>query len=118
MSKTEAVLAANREAGRPSLVGYFPMGFPSTEASIEAAIAMCENGVDVLELGVPYSDPVMDGPVIQEATLQALENGFKLKHVFEVVRAVTSRVDTPILVMTYWNPVVQYGVERFAADLA
>lgn len=118
MSKTEAVLTANREAGRPSLIGYFPMGFPTTEASIEAAVAMCENGIDVLELGVPYSDPVMDGAVIQAATLQALENGFKLKQVFDVVRAVTSRVSTPILVMTYWNPVVQYGVERFAADLA
>lgn len=118
MSKTEAVLAANRAADRPSLIGYFPMGFPTTEDSIEAAVAMCENGVDVLELGVPYSDPVMDGAVIQAATLQALENGFKLKQVFDVVRAVTSRVSTPILVMTYWNPVVQYGVERFAADLA
>jgi len=74
--------------------------------------------VDVLELGVPYSDPVMDGPVIQAATLQALDGGFKLKQVFEAVKQITERVDTPVLVMTYWNPVVQYGVERFAADLA
>jgi tryptophan synthase alpha chain len=60
----------------------------------------------------------MDGAVIQAATLEALENGFKLRQVFDAVKQITSRVDTPILVMTYWNPVMQYGVEKFAADLA
>jgi tryptophan synthase alpha chain len=115
---TAQVLRANKDTGKGSLVGYFPAGYPSVEASIEAAVAMCENGVDVLELGVPYSDPVMDGPVIQAATLTALEQGFKLKQIFDVVRGVTERVDTPVLVMTYWNPVLQYGVDRFAEDLA
>lgn len=115
---TAQVLRENKDSGKGSLVGYFPAGYPSVEASIEAAVAMCENGVDVLELGVPYSDPVMDGPVIQAATLTALERGFKLKQIFDVVRGVTERVDTPVLVMTYWNPVLQYGVDRFAADLA
>ena len=115
---TAQVLRENKDSGKGSLVGYFPAGYPTVEDSIEAAVAMCENGVDVLELGVPYSDPVMDGPVIQEATLTALEHGFKLKQVFDVVRGVTERVGTPVLVMTYWNPVLQYGVERFADDLA
>lgn len=115
---TAQVLRENKESGRGSLVGYFPAGYPTVEASIEAAVAMCQNGVDVLELGVPYSDPVMDGPVIQAATLTALEQGFKLKQIFDVVRGVTERVDTPVLVMTYWNPVLQYGVDRFAADLS
>jgi tryptophan synthase alpha chain len=78
---------------------------------------MCEEGVDVLELGVPYSDPVMDGVVIQEATQEALENGFKLRSLFPALKQITSRVETPILVMTYWNPVLQYGVENFATDL-
>ena len=117
-SKTAEVLAANRESNAPSLVGYFPVGYPTLSDSIEAAIAMCKNGVDVLELGIPYSDPVMDGPVIQEATRQALEAGFKLSQTFEAVRQITAAVDTPVLVMTYWNPVLQYGVERFARDLA
>ncbi|MEN9749690.1 MAG: hypothetical protein RL149_768, partial [Actinomycetota bacterium] len=117
-SKTAAALAANRGRGTPSLVGYFPVGYPSLKESIEAAIAMCQNGVDVLELGVPYSDPVMDGPVIQDATKEALEHGFKLKQVFEAVSQITNAVDTPVLVMTYWNPVLQYGIERFASDLA
>jgi tryptophan synthase alpha chain len=117
MSATEQKLRENRESGG-SLIGYFPLGYPTLEESVEAAVAMCEAGVDVLELGIPYSDPVMDGIVIQEATETALANGFKLKNTFEAVRAVTSRVSAPVLVMTYWNPVMQYGEERFAKDLA
>ena len=118
MSKTAEKFDANRAAGRDTLVGYFPIGYPTLKDSIEAAITMCQNGVDVLELGVPYSDPVMDGPVIQAATEQALSSGFKLSQVFEAVSAVTAAVATPVLVMTYWNPVIQYGVERFADQLA
>lgn len=118
LSQTSAVLKANKAVGNGNLIGYFPAGYPTLDQSIEASIAMCENGVDVLELGVPYSDPVMDGIVIQEATMTALENGFKLKQTFDAVRAITAKVDTPVLVMTYWNPVLQYGIENFARDLA
>ncbi len=118
MSKTADVLKANKSNGHGSLIGYFPAGYPTLEGSVEAAITMCQNGVDVLELGVPYSDPVMDGVVIQEATMAALDAGFKLKQTFEAVKAITSVVDTPVLVMTYWNPVLSYGVENFARDLA
>jgi tryptophan synthase alpha chain len=117
MSLTARKFEANQNAGKSTLIGYFPIGYPTLQASIDAAIAMCQNGVDVLELGVPYSDPVMDGLVIQEATGEALANGFKLSQVFEAVSAVTKAVETPVLVMTYWNPVMQYGVERFAKDL-
>jgi tryptophan synthase alpha chain len=117
MSRTEATLRANKNSGG-SLIGYFPIGYPTIDDSIEAAVAMCESGVDVLELGIPYSDPVMDGLVIQKATEQALENGFRLADAFEAIRKITSRVQTPVLVMTYWNPVLSYGVERFASDLA
>lgn len=117
MSNTEQTLIANRESGG-SLIGYFPLGYPTLEESVEAAVAMCEAGVDVLELGIPYSDPVLDGLVIQEATEIALANGFKLKDTFDAVRAVTARVDAPVLVMTYWNPVMQFGEQRFAQALA
>ncbi|MFB9309663.1 tryptophan synthase alpha chain [Agromyces hippuratus] len=106
----------NDEAGG-ALIGYLPVGFPTFDESVEAAVAMVENGVDILELGLPYSDPVMDGPVIQAATQQALANGFRLADGFEAVRRITARVDAPVLIMTYWNPVVQYGVDRFADDL-
>ena len=114
MSKTASALATPGE----KLIGYFPAGYPTLDESVEAAVAMLEAGVDVLEFGVPYSDPVMDGPVIQAATEDALANGFKLAKLFDALKQVTSRTDKPVLVMTYWNPVVQYGVERFAADLA
>jgi len=102
----------------PRLIGYLPVGYPHLEGSIDAAVALVEHGVEAIELGVPYSDPVMDGPVIQEATQFALDAGFKLRHLFEAIRGIRSRgVSVPIWVMTYWNPVVQYGVDRFADDL-
>lgn len=117
MSKIEKLLQENRESGRGTLVGYFPAGFPNVEDSAQALIAMAKNGCDVLEVGVPYSDPVMDGLVIQKATETALENGFRLKDTFEVIKRVRAEVDTPMLVMSYWNPVLRYGVDKFAADL-
>ena len=117
MSKTREVLDANKQSGRGSLIGYFPLGYPSLQESVEAAVVMCENGIDILELGIPYSDPVMDGIVIQEATQEALANGFKLSQTFDAIRQISERVANPLLVMTYWNPVMQYGVERFADDL-
>jgi tryptophan synthase alpha chain len=117
MSGVAAVIARrNAEAGG-ALIGYLPVGFPDLDTSIDAAVAIVEQGVDVLELGLPYSDPVMDGPVIQAATQEALSKGFRLADGIEAVRRITERVDAPVLVMTYWNPVLQYGVDRFAADL-
>ncbi|WP_200328707.1 tryptophan synthase subunit alpha [Leucobacter sp. L43] len=116
-SVAKAILAANQER-RGALVGYLPVGFPDLDTSVEAAIAMARSGADVLEFGVPYSDPVMDGAVIQEATQTALAAGFRLADVFEAVRRVRDAVDVPVLVMTYWNPVMQYGVDAFARDLA
>ena len=111
------VIDRSATAGRGVLIGYLPAGFPSVPASIDALIALAESGVDIIELGVPYSDPVMDGVVIQKATNASLESGFRLTQLFDIVRAVTEKVSTPILVMTYWNPVIQYGVDRFARDL-
>ena len=77
---------------------------------------MVDAGCDVIEVGLPYSDPVMDGPIIQAAVQQALDGGVRIKDVFRMVEAVAA-TGTPTLVMTYWNPVERYGVERFAADL-
>jgi tryptophan synthase alpha chain len=117
MSKVAEVLLKNRESGRGTLVGYFPAGFPTVEDSAQALISMAKNGCDILEVGVPYSDPVMDGLVIQQATETALQNGFKLGQVFDVIRRVREEIDTPILVMSYWNPVLRFGVEEFAENL-
>lgn len=118
MSAVHELIRARREAGSGALVAYLPVGFPSLSGSIDAAVAVVRNGVDILELGMPYSDPVMDGPVIQRATQSALAKGFRIRHCFEAVKEIKSQVDAPILVMTYWNPVVQFGVDRFADELA
>ncbi|HWL79000.1 tryptophan synthase subunit alpha [Microbacterium sp.] len=117
-SRVAAAIDRARAAGRGAFVGYLPIGFPDLETSIEAAVTLAENGADILELGPPYSDPVMDGPVIQEATQAALAAGFRLRDTFTAVREITRRVDVPVLVMSYWNPIVQYGVDRYADDLA
>ena len=111
-------IAAARAEGRPALIGYLPAGFPDVATSIEAAVALAENGVDVIEIGIPYSDPVMDGQVIQEATVQALANGFKVPQIFEIVRGITERTDAAVMVMTYWNPVLRLGVDEFARRFA
>jgi tryptophan synthase alpha chain len=118
MSITAAALKANLDKGQTNLIGYFPLGYPTVDESVEVAIEMCKSGIDVLELGLPYSDPVMDGIVIQEATQKALENGFKLSQTFAALEKITSAVDTPVLVMSYWNPVLQFGVEKFATELS
>ncbi len=116
-SRVAAAIAAAKAEGRGAFVGYLPLGFPDLQASIDAAVTLAESGADVLELGPPYSDPVMDGTVIQEATQHALAGGFRLRDTFTAVRAIADRVDVPILVMTYWNPVLQYGVDRYADEL-
>lgn len=115
--RVSEVLEANRASGRGSLIGYFPAGYPTLEDSVAALVAMAEGGCDILEVGVPYSDPVMDGEVIQKATEKALENGFKLAQLFEVIAEVRKRTAVPMLVMSYWNPVLRFGVERFAKML-
>jgi tryptophan synthase alpha chain len=116
-SRVAAAIQAAHDAGRGAFVGYLPLGFPDLQTSIDAAVALAEAGADVLELGPPYSDPVMDGTVIQEATQTALAAGFKLRDTFTAVREITRRVDVPVLVMTYWNPVMQFGVDRYADEL-
>jgi tryptophan synthase alpha chain len=103
--------------GRAVLVGYLPAGFPSVDGGIAAIRAMIEAGVDVVEVGFPYSDPVMDGPVIQRAAEAALAAGVRTADVLRTVAAVAD-AGAPVLVMSYWNPVERYGVSSFARDLA
>lgn len=117
MSGVAAVLAKAQAEGRAALVGYLPVGFPDVPGSIEAMVAMVHSGVDIVEIGVPYTDPLMDGPVIAHAADVALQNGARLTDVFIAVRAVAD-AGAPALVMTYWNPILRYGVDRFADDLA
>lgn len=118
MSQVEAAISARTAVANGALIGYLPVGFPDLSTSIEAAVAIVNNGVDVLELGLPYSDPVMDGPVIQHATQTALAAGFRLSDAFKAVAAIRERVSAPVLLMTYWNPITQFGIDRFADELS
>lgn len=111
------VLAAARAENRAALVGYLPAGYPSVEGSAAAMRAMVEGGCDIIEVGLPYSDPQMDGPVIQRAVEHALAHGTNTHHVIDNVRAV-AETGAATLVMSYWNPIERYGVERFASESA
>ncbi|UFU08094.1 tryptophan synthase subunit alpha [Ruania halotolerans] len=116
-SRTAAVIDAARREGRAALVVYLPVGYPDVDGSIAAARAAVEAGADIVELGLPYSDPGMDGPVIQEAVQAALDGGTRTADVLRAVREV-SATGAPTLVMTYFNPVHRYGVDAFADALA
>jgi tryptophan synthase alpha chain len=112
-----AVVDGARTSGRAALVGYLPAGFPSYDGCVDLLTAMVDSGVDVVEVGLPYSDPVIDGPTIQAAADLALRNGTRTADVLRTVEAVAA-TGAAVLVMTYWNPVLRYGVDAFARDLA
>lgn len=117
MSTVSEKLAHLKETeNRAALIGYLPVGYPSVEQSIIAARALIEAGADILELGIPYSDPVMDGETIQLAVQEALDAGVRVRDVFTVISALQD-LDAPILVMTYFNPIYKYGLREFARDL-
>lgn len=102
-----------RLENRALLIGYIPAGFPTKDQAISAINAMVAGGVDVIEVGLPYSDPVMDGPVIQRASEIALATGNTISDVFDTVAA----SPVPTLVMSYWNPIERFGISRFASEL-
>lgn len=117
MSAVSAAFGKAAAEDRAALVGYLPAGFPSVDGAIAAALGIAQAGADVVEIGLPYSDPLMDGPVIQEAVQRALDGGVHVRDVLRTVEAVAA-AGVPVLVMTYWNPIDHYGVDRFARDLA
>lgn len=117
MSELDELLARTRAENRAALVAYWPAGFPDKETSIRAIRTIVEAGADIVEVGLPYSDPVMDGAIIQEAAGKALANGFKVRDVFDVVAGAVD-AGAVTVIMTYWNLVEQFGVDRFAAQLA
>lgn len=117
MSALADLLARTRAENRPALVGYLPAGFPDKQTAIDAMVAMVDGGVDIVEVGLPYSDPVMDGLTIQRAADAALAGGTKVADVLDTVEAVAA-TGAPTLIMTYWNPVERVGVEDFASRLA
>lgn len=106
-----------RAAQRAALAAYYPVGFPTVEESIVNLQALAQHA-DIVEVGLPFSDPILDGPTIQQATRQALTAGFRMRHLFTAIRAIRTTSRASVLVMTYWQPVAHRLPDRFAAELA
>jgi tryptophan synthase alpha chain len=107
-----------RQERRPAIVGYITAGDPDIERSFEIIEAACDGGLDILELGIPFSDPMADGVVIQRASKRAIQAGMTLKKGIEFIQRLRKRHDLPIILFSYYNPIYVYGVERFAMDIA
>jgi tryptophan synthase alpha chain len=108
--------AKRRSEGKPAFVAFLTAGDPSLDRTVEAAVELDQAGADVLELGVPFSDPLADGPVIQRASERALVRGVTLSGVLEAVRRIRARCELPLLLFSYFNPLLQYGVDRLARE--
>ena len=117
MTQLDSVMAKVRAENRAALIAYIPAGFPSQAGCAKAIQALADAGVDAIEIGFPYSDPVMDGPVIQEAADISLKAGTNAADVFAALK-VASSTGVAAVVMTYWNPIEKYGVEKFAQAIA
>ncbi|MFG2770231.1 tryptophan synthase subunit alpha [Streptomyces sp. NPDC048350] len=111
-------LAKAKAENRAALIAYLPAGFPTVDGGIAAIKAVFDGGADIVEVGLPHSDPVLDGPVIQTADDIALRGGVRIADVMRTVREAYEATGKPVLVMTYWNPIDRYGVERFTEELA
>jgi tryptophan synthase alpha chain len=108
---------AIKKAGRPGLIIFLTAGFPDLEATLELVPALAAAGADAIELGVPFSDPLAEGPIIQESSFRALEQGVTLKNCLGLVEQLREEVpDTPLVLMGYYNPIYSYGITRFARD--
>ena len=117
MTRLAPVFESCRTEGRAALIGYLPAGYPSVAGSVAAFRALLDAGADIVEVGVPYSDPVMDGPTVQAAAEAALRAGVRLRDVLGVIESIAATGGRAV-VMTYYNPVLRYGVSAFARDLA
>jgi tryptophan synthase alpha chain len=116
-STLTAAFTTARSEGRAALIGYLPAGFPSYRGCVQACQAMVDAGVDVIEIGLPYSDPLMDGPTIQQAADMALVGGTGTVEVLRTIEGVAA-MGVATVVMSYWNPLERYGPDAFARDLA
>ena len=115
-TRIQQLFERTRAEGRAALVAYLTAGDPTPEQTPEIAAALIRAGVDLIELGVPFSDPVADGPVIQRASARALKSGTTLPKVLDIARRIRAKSEVPLLLFTYMNPAMHYGLERLAND--
>ena len=113
MNTIKTVFQKQKQLGNGCLIGYITAGDPTPERTPEIADALIRGGVDILELGLPFSDPIADGPTIQNASLRALKAGTTPLRVVEIAKEIKAKHDIPVVIMTYYNPVFKFGVERF-----
>jgi len=116
-SGLKALFSLCQAEHRAALIGYLPTGYPDVPTSIDAMKALTDSGCDLIEVGVPYSDPGMDGPVIANAAEVALRGGVRVRDTLRAVESISAAGGRAV-VMTYWNPVLRYGIDAFARDLA
>src|SRR3954452_18435046 len=117
-ARVNALFKRLKRDQRPGFIAYITCGDPDVETTIDIALALIAAGADALELGVPFSDPIADGPVIQAAAQRALKRGTSIADIFAIARAVRERSEIPLIAFSYHNPVLRYGIERFAGDAA
>lgn len=115
MNTIKSVFEKQKQLGNGCLIGYVTAGDPTPERTPEIADALIRGGVDILELGLPFSDPIADGPTIQNASLRALKAGTTPIRIVEIAKEIKAKHDIPVVIMTYYNPVFKFGVERFLA---
>ncbi|MCW4029404.1 MAG: tryptophan synthase subunit alpha [Candidatus Bathyarchaeota archaeon] len=116
MNTIQSVFQKQKQQGNGCLIGYITAGDPTPQRTPEIADALIRGGVDILELGLPFSDPIADGPTIQNASLRAIKAGTTPKRVIEIAREIKSQHDIPLVIMTYYNPVFKFGVNKFLAE--
>jgi tryptophan synthase alpha chain len=115
MSRIEQTFKRTRGERRPALIPFITAGDPDLQTTEDLVLKMAESGADIIELGVPFSDPLADGPTIQASSMRALKSGTSLMKIFQMVERL-NKVDTPLVLMTYFNPVLKYGLKEFSVD--
>lgn len=116
LSRIEAAFNKSKREGKPGFIPFITAGDPDLEITAELLIELAGAGATVIELGVPFSDPMADGPVIQRSSERALKRGIGLKEIFATTAKVRGRIETPLVLFSYYNPLLQYGIERLAHD--
>jgi tryptophan synthase alpha chain len=118
LGRIEDALSSSKREGRPGLIPFIVAGDPNLNTTAELLVELANAGATLIELGVPFSDPMADGPVIQRASERALKHGFGLQEIFETTAKARAKINTPLVLFSYYNPLLQYGIERLARDAA
>ena len=116
MNRIDEVFNKLKEENKKALIPFISNGDPSIDATVETILELEKSGADIVEIGIPFSDPLADGPVIQESYIRALKGGVKVKDVFETVKRVRENSSIPVVIMVYYNLVFSYGTEKFLED--